>query len=74
MRTMIKEGPQTGRYPEDLDEILDHVELASQANHEPTEEQVARRANQIWRLKGCPEGTADADWFEATEQLKELYR
>ena len=36
----------------------------------PTYQQIADRAKEIWRRKGCPAGQDDANWFEAEDQLK----
>ncbi len=30
-----------------------------------TDDQIRPVAEHIWKENGCPEGTADADWFEA---------
>ncbi|HEY1755447.1 MAG TPA: DUF2934 domain-containing protein [Bryobacteraceae bacterium] len=32
--------------------------------------EISQRAYAIWRQKGCPEGSAEEDWFEAAEQLR----
>ena len=32
--------------------------------------EIAERANQLWRSRGCPDGSAQQDWFEAEEQLR----
>jgi hypothetical protein len=31
---------------------------------------IAERAHELWRQRGCPEGSAEQDWFEAEEQLR----
>ena len=36
----------------------------------PSVEQIAHRAYEIWVRKGCPEGSAEQDWFEAEQELK----
>jgi hypothetical protein len=33
-------------------------------------EDIAVRAREIWEAKGCPEGTADEDWFQAVKELR----
>jgi hypothetical protein len=33
-------------------------------------EEIAARAHEIWQSSGCPEGTAEADWFRAAEELR----
>ncbi len=51
------------RYPEqnEVDDeavwVLDHADIAD-------------RANQLWRARGCPEGSALRDWFDAQEELR----
>jgi hypothetical protein len=32
--------------------------------------EIAARAHEIWQAAGCPEGTAEADWFRAAEELR----
>ena len=36
----------------------------------PTHQQIADRAKEIWRNKGCPAGQDDANWYEAETQLE----
>jgi len=36
----------------------------------PTVAQIARRAHELWKERGCPEGTAEQDWFQAEQELK----
>lgn len=36
----------------------------------PNTMEVAHRAYEIWCSKGCPEGTADEDWWEAERELQ----
>jgi hypothetical protein len=33
-------------------------------------QEIAARAHAIWQSKGCPEGSADEDWFRAAEELR----
>jgi hypothetical protein len=37
----------------------------------PTHDEIAQRAREIWESRGCPEGTADSDWREAEEELRQ---
>jgi hypothetical protein len=30
-------------------------------------------AHEFWRVRGCPEGSPDEDWFLAEEQLRHQY-
>ncbi len=32
--------------------------------------EIAARAHELWLAKGSPEGSSDADWFEAAEELR----
>lgn len=52
------------RYPEQH-EVHDGPPLGN-----TSEDEIARRAYQLWRERGCPEGSAQQDWFEAAEQLR----
>ena len=36
----------------------------------PTYQQIADRAKEIWRKKGCPAGQDEINWHEAEAQLK----
>ena len=36
----------------------------------PNVEQIARRAHELWIMRGCPEGSAEQDWFQAEQELK----
>lgn len=38
---------------------------------ELTHEQIAQRANDIWKACGCPWGESEKHWHEAEQQLKE---
>jgi Protein of unknown function (DUF2934) len=37
---------------------------------QPTATQIAALAYELWKARGCPEGSPDADWLRAEEQLK----
>lgn len=34
-------------------------------------QEVAELAYRLWQQRGCPEGSAEQDWFDATEELRE---
>jgi len=36
----------------------------------PVPEAVAARAYELWRRRGCPEGSPEIDWFQAERELK----
>jgi len=31
---------------------------------------IAMRAHELWRARGCPDGSPDEDWFRAAEELR----
>jgi hypothetical protein len=33
-------------------------------------EEIAARARELWRERGCPEGSPDEDWFQAVKELR----
>jgi hypothetical protein len=35
-----------------------------------SDSEIAARAHEIWRARGCPEGSSQQDWFRAAEELK----
>ena len=35
----------------------------------PTQEQIATLAYSLWQERGCPDGSAEEDWFTAEERL-----
>jgi hypothetical protein len=37
---------------------------------QPTKAQIAALAYELWKARGCPEGSPDRDWLLAEEQLK----
>jgi len=44
--------------------------LGSTAGREPTEEQIRRRAYQIYMARGCTPGDPTADWLQAERELR----
>jgi hypothetical protein len=36
----------------------------------PLSEQIAALAFALWQERGCPDGTAEADWFRAEQEVK----
>jgi hypothetical protein len=36
--------------------------------------EIAARAHEIWQASGCPEGSSQADWFRAVEELRSRTR
>ena len=37
---------------------------------QPSPGEIAALAYELWKARGCPEGSADADWLLAEERLK----
>jgi hypothetical protein len=33
-------------------------------------EAIAQRAYELWQRRGCPQGSAESDWYEAEAQLR----
>ena len=60
------------------DHLTDHEQTrrtqehtpAPQQDHEKAHHATAAVAHEIWQLRGCPEGTAEEDWFNASKELK----
>jgi hypothetical protein len=45
---------------------LSEIEGLEASRHED----ISRLAYALWQQRGCPEGSADIDWFEAEQQLR----
>jgi hypothetical protein len=58
--------------PPPSQEIVERPGKSRRATHvpAPTHEQIAQRAQEIWRQRGCPHGQDKQHWLEAEEQLK----
>lgn len=55
-------------YPEQNEvENTDFDVLSSQPSHE----EIARRAFELWKARGAPQGSAHEDWYEAERELRE---
>lgn len=50
-----------GHYPEQNE--------VTNPNNEPTHAQIAARAQELWRKRGCQDGFAERDWLEAEREL-----
>jgi hypothetical protein len=48
------------------------VALADSSPAEADHDKIALRAHELWLKRGCPEGSAEQDWFEAAEQLRAM--
>lgn len=45
------------------------VETAVKPAGSPVPDQIAALAYTLWQQKGCPEGSREADWLQAEEEL-----
>jgi hypothetical protein len=76
-----KQDHETG--PEHSRHALEHSQRAheqsAETHHAATTEhgiaqfghsEIAARAHELWRARGCPEGSSQADWFDAAEELR----
>ncbi len=45
-------------------------QAAAPRRAEPTREQIARRAYEIWQKRGCPPETEDENWIRAVRELQ----
>jgi hypothetical protein len=78
---MLKAGTSAGRMAGDIahDAIREWARIwhgllgenghAGKPGAHPPREEVAARAYEIWKSKGCPQGTAEEDWEQAERQL-----
>jgi Protein of unknown function (DUF2934) len=46
------------------------VEEAAPALSSPEHEQIAQLAYSYWQARGCPDGSAEEDWFRAEADLQ----
>jgi hypothetical protein len=71
-----KQDHQTGH--EQSTQALEHSQHAylhtqqvhQKAAKEHGHEDIAALAHELWRARGCPEGSPEKDWFHAAEQLR----
>jgi hypothetical protein len=57
----------------------EHSQNAHAASHAATvghgvvafnHKDIAARAEELWKQRGCPEGSPDEDWFQAAKELR----
>jgi Protein of unknown function (DUF2934) len=67
LRVEVERRPETfpGETPENR-------KVEPLANPLPDEKEIARLAYQRWVEKGCPQQSAEEDWFEAERELRLL--
>lgn len=52
--------------------MKNEIEKSSDSNGKgrtPTNEEIARRAYEIWQRDGCPDGCEQAHWYQAEREL-----
>ncbi len=51
------------------------ISTTSDTEPQPSEssmqQDIARLAYSLWQRRGCPQGSAEMDWFEAEQELRE---
>jgi hypothetical protein len=47
-----------------------HPTAKEHGGHEVGHADIAKLAQELWRARGCPEGSPEEDWFHAAEQLR----
>jgi hypothetical protein len=69
-RAKSSAGNQPDAVPEDLS--AQSGTAAQQAPPDPAvdREEVERLAHSYWEARGCPEGSAEEDWFRAEQEVR----
>ena len=79
--THDKQDHETGQ--EQSRQALEHSQPAYQHNGQAPQnvnehgfpifghEEIAARAHQLWRARGCPEGSPEEDWLLAAQELRD---
>jgi len=49
-------------------------QAGSSVKDEPTQEEIAMRAHEIWLEQGCPSGSCESDWLRAEIELRRARR
>lgn len=39
------------------------------ASRGPDRERIMQRAHELWKQRGCPEGSAEEDWLQAEKEV-----
>ncbi len=66
--TAVQEMPQAKRG--EAGEVVERPGSVRGGRPSPTHEQIAQRAQDIWKRHGCPPGEDKENWFEAEAELK----
>jgi hypothetical protein len=48
----------------------DQTVMAGNGSFALSHEEISALAHELWRARGCPEGSSDEDWFRATQELQ----
>jgi hypothetical protein len=68
---MSKQNVKAVRKPETFPgETPENTKVVSHVNPLPDEKAVAELAYRRWVEKGCPQQSAEEDWFEAEQELR----
>jgi hypothetical protein len=75
MKTDQAKDEQTARLKRDVKDekeirVLDESGEESVSGSRPNSEEIAKLAYALWEERGCPEGSADDDWFRAEATLR----
>jgi hypothetical protein len=49
---------------------VEHYPEQDEVDIDDAHDEIALRAYDLWRQRGCPEGSSEQDWFEAAEQVR----
>ena len=50
---------------------MNNNEPAQSPSQQFSHEEISRRAEELWRQQGCPQGRDDEIWYEAERQLRD---
>lgn len=59
-----------GSVQRDLSKRSTKTTSEAQSARTATREEIAQLAYAIWQQRGCPEGSAEQDWFDAERQCR----
>jgi hypothetical protein len=70
--TRKREEPSSVRQSEKSVTVTEKPSAAQRKAHvELTYEQIAERAKNLWKQRGCPPNQDDQNWYDAENQLKQ---
>lgn len=64
--TLPRQDAQSGQQQSGL-----NLNTSSEQNS-TAQQDIANLAYALWQARGCPEGTADQDWFEAEQTIRSI--